>query len=358
MKRPAILHSLKARLQPARWGAFAAFLVLLGLLRLLLGDLPSLRDLPHFLHGLLLVVTMVALAPLPWQWTGDDRRKAPLLRGVGQALVWNTAWLALVLGLFGPDRHSAIQAAFSRFHRAANLPVQFLALLGLLSVAFLLGWIIAELQAAEGDREEALTARRSLELSARQAQEQALKAQLDPHVLYNALGGICELIREDPDRAEESLQSLAELYRTLTAMGRRETVTLAEERGLITDYLAVEQVRLGDRLRVAWDWPAALDTLEVPPLLLQPLVENAIKHGLAPRKQGGDLRLTAAQDGPGLRFTVADNGEPLDPAHPTGLGLGNLAARLALLGGGSGFELRQRDTWTIAELRLWPGGRP
>ena len=123
-------------------------------------------------------------------------------------------------------------------------------------------------------------------------------------------------------------------------------------------YLEVEKIRLGDRLRVAWDWPAALDGREVPPLLVQPLVENAIKHGLAPHKAGGALRIAVAEAGPGLRFSVANDGAPLDPAWSQGTGLSNLAQRLALLGGGSRLELRLEGAWTLAELYLRPGGAP
>jgi LytS/YehU family sensor histidine kinase len=166
------------------------------------------------------------------------------------------------------------------------------------------------------------------------------------------------LIQDDPARAEEAVVSLADLYRKLTALARRETVPLEAERGLVQDYLAVEHMRLGRLLRVHWDWPEELAHREVPPLLVQPLVENAIKHGLAPHKGGGELRITAAAEGAGLRFSVADDGIPLDPAWKPGTGLSNLEARLAILGRGSRLQLRQAEGWTLAELWLWPGGAP
>jgi two-component sensor histidine kinase len=339
MQRPAILHALKARLRPLRWLALAAFLLLVHAIRALLGENPTPGEMLHFMGVFLIVMGMVAAAPIPWQWTGDARRKAPFFRGLVQALVWDGAWL-----LIWPVRIST----------GHPLP----AALGLLFLALPMGWIIAELQAAEGDRAEAEAARFAMEVTARQAQEQALKAQLDPHVLYNALSGISELIREEPARAERAVVSLAELYRNLTALARRDTVRLEEERSLVQDYLAVEQVRLGKRLRVRWEWPETLDLREVPPLLIQPLVENAIKHGLAPHKAGGELRITAVPEGPGLRFTVADDGVPLNPAWQRGTGLSNLEARLAILGGGSRLDLRQAGSWTLAELWLWPTSAP
>lgn len=340
MRRPAILQSLKARLRPFWWTLFAALFMLLHLVRMLLGGgRPAPSDILHFTEIFLVVIGLVAVTPIPWQWTGDGRRMAPAFRGFLQALVFNGAWLAAWL-------------AWRPFNLHQSPPVT------LLVVALVVGWTAAKLQAAEGDRAEAQAARLELEETARKAQEQALVAQLDPHVLYNALGGISELIQEDPARAEAAVISLAELYRKLTALGRRGTVSLQEERNLVEEYLAVEGMRLGKRLRVRWDWPELLDLREVPPLLVLPLVENAIKHGLGPHKGGGELRIRAAAEGPGLCFTVADNGVPLDPSWQHGTGLSNLAARLALLGGGSRLELRQAEAWTLAELWLWPEGRP
>ncbi|HJW34575.1 MAG TPA: histidine kinase [Holophagaceae bacterium] len=369
MQHIELLRSLKPRLQPNRWGFLAVFLLLLAFVRIVLGDAPSPQEWPHFLRGFLLILGMVVLAPMPWQWTGDARRMAPLWRGFLQSLLWNALWLGLLLHLYGtshrfsvitlpPPRDPALMAFLRHLHQQSGLPTFALPLVGLAPVSMLLGWIIATLQAAEADRAEAVTARHALEATARQAQEQALKAQLDPHVLYNALSGISELIHEDPHRAEEAVVSLGELYRKLTVFGARESVPLDEERALVTDYLAVEQVRLGPRLKVAWDWPAALGRREVPPLLLQPLVENALKHGLALRKQGGTVSIAVAEEGRGLRFTVANDGEPLDPDWRAGTGLSNLAARLRLLGEGSRVALRCDGGRTLAELHLRPGEAP
>jgi signal transduction histidine kinase len=339
MRRSALLQATKVRLRPIRWLAFGAFLILLNLIHILLGWRPAPREFLHLAHVFLLVVTMVALTPIPWQWTGDDRRKAPFYRGLSQAVALNAIWL-LLWPLRMIHGHPLL---------AAN---------GFLVVTLLAGWIIAELQAAEGDRAEALAARSVMEATARRAQEQALKAQLDPHVLYNALSGISELIREEPAQAEAAVVSLAELYRRLTDLSRRNAVSLLEERSLLLDYLAVEQMRLGNRLRVRWVWSEELDSREVPPLLLQPLVENAIKHGLSLRKGGGDLRISASAEGLGLRFSVANNGLPLDPSWQQGTGLSNLSARLALLGGGSHLVLSRVEDWTQADLWLWPEGKP
>jgi hypothetical protein len=349
MKSAALFQAVRKRLQPKRWGFLAVFLFLVAWIRILSGDRFSLGGIPHFIHAMLMLLCVVVLAPLPWQWTGDERRKAPLWRGTGQALLFNTFWLGALVMVFGPGQRILVSSGHVHLSPTQGM------LLGLQPVALLVGWIIAELQAAEGDRAEAMAARQSLEITARQAQEQALKAQLDPHVLFNALGGISELIHVDPNRAEEAVVSLGELYRKLTIHGRHETVPLADERALVEDYLAVEHLRLGVRLRVEWDWPEALSGLRIPPLLLQPLVENAIKHGLSPSKRGGTLRLSVTPEGTGLLMTVADDGAPLDPSWQAGTGLSNLASRLALLDRGSRLDLRQDGAWTVAQLRLWPG---
>lgn len=112
-------------------------------------------------------------------------------------------------------------------------------------------------------------------------------------------------------------------------------------------------MRLGSRLKVSWDWPSRLDELELPPLLVQPLVENAVKHGLAPRAAGGELRLEAGLEAGGiLRILVANTGLPWNPSAPDGTGLSNLKARLALLDPAGSLTLRSEGPWTRAELRL------
>ena len=207
------------------------------------------------------------------------------------------------------------------------------------------------------DSSVAVAARRELEIHAREAEAQALRAQLDPHVLYNALGALSELARENPAATEEALLDFSDLYRRLTLLRERPFITLSEERELLERYLAIEALRLGARLKVEWDWPDALDALSVPPLLVLPLVENAIKHGVAPVRAGGRLRLAVArlQNG-SLRVLISNTGQPLNPDGASqGTGLRNLRARLALLGSGtSRLDLGSEDAWTVAHLQLAP----
>lgn len=357
MRTAQVLRAVRQRLRPSRWGALPLFLGLLLGLRLSLGT-PWVPFQPR----LLLVVTPLLagyffLSPMPWQWTGDDRLRPGLLQGAGQALAWNALWL----GLLSLSVHAFLPHAPGPHHPPEGLQIRLphvphwamLALLNL-PVAFLAGWFVAEKEAADAEAAAAARALAASETAARQAQVRALQAQLDPHVLYNALGGLAELIRREPARAEEALLDLADLYRALTGLGQRARIPLGEERALVARYLALEHLRLGPRLRVAWDWPEDLDANEVPPLLVQPLVENALKHGIGPHPDGGEVKLSAAREGRDLVLRVANSGLGL-LADREGTGLGNLRERLALLPEPGSLLLTGNHTWTLAELRL-PGG--
>jgi hypothetical protein len=163
------------------------------------------------------------------------------------------------------------------------------------------------------------------ELAAAAAELQALRAQLNPHFLFNALHSLTQLAREDPVATQEALERFGGLMRYVLTAGREASaeVSLEEELGFVRDYLAVERLRLGDRLRVIEDIePDALE-LALPPLLLQPLVENAVRHGIAPRRDGGSVRLTARLAGTMLALEVADDGNGSEPnAWRSSAGLG------------------------------------
>ena len=153
------------------------------------------------------------------------------------------------------------------------------------------------------------------ELAAAGSELQALRAQLNPHFLFNTLHSLTQLAREDPVATEEALERFGGLMRYVLNAGSSATaeVALEDEIGFMRDYLAVERLRLSDRLRVIEDIdPDALE-LAVPPLLLQPLVENAVRHGVAPRREGGTIQLTARLKGTMLAIEVADDGNGAEP---------------------------------------------
>lgn len=168
-----------------------------------------------------------------------------------------------------------------------------------------------------------------------QARLQALQAQLNPHFLFNTLNGISTLMHRDVEAADRMIVRLSELLRrALENVGTQE-VPLRDELEFLRSYLEIEQVRFGPRLTVEFVVPADLLDVPVPNLILQPLVENAIKHGIAPHKAAGCVEIAARREGEMLVLSVRDNGAGNTPATATGAGLGlaNTRARLGHLYG-------------------------
>lgn len=189
-------------------------------------------------------------------------------------------------------------------------------------------------------RERELTAVR-LEAQSAQARLEALATRLQPHFIFNTLHTIGALIDEDPHLARAMLVQLGDLLRDLLADPGGIEVTLREELALLQRYLDIEQIRFADRLRTRIDAsPDSLDAL-VPRLLLQPVVENALRHGLAPKAAGGTLRIQAEVSGKRLRLTVWNDGIPLKDAHREGIGLSTTRERLRTRHGDDGTLLVQ-----------------
>lgn len=164
-----------------------------------------------------------------------------------------------------------------------------------------------------------------------EAELKALRTQVDPHFLFNTLNTIADLISTQPQQAERMTERLAECFRYALAKHARDLSTLDEELGFARQYLEIEQVRFGDRLRVQLSRGGALGTESVPSLLLQPLLENAIRHGLASVREGGCVTVNAQRDGDRLRLSIEDDGIGLRPDSPHGIGLRNVQERLRTL---------------------------
>jgi signal transduction histidine kinase len=187
--------------------------------------------------------------------------------------------------------------------------------------------LIAVQRAGENER----TALR-LGLLARDAELKALRLQVDPHFLFNSLNSISALTTSDPSSARAMVLRLAGFLRTALDAGRRDHFTLKEELDLARDYLEIERIRFGDRLTVdIREDPGARDS-PVPPLLLQPLVENAVTHGIAHRLEGGTVHIAAIRSG-GRVFVRVINPADRDRPKGNGLGLANVRQRLELLYG-------------------------
>jgi len=188
-----------------------------------------------------------------------------------------------------------------------------------------------------------------------QAQLDVLRHQIEPHFLFNTLNAVTGLIREQrSDAAVGMLTHLGELLRRVLADAGRHIVTLGEELAFLDKYLAIQQLRFEERLQVDIDVPAALLSARVPGLLLQPLVENGFKHGLAHRPQGGRIALSAATTQGALSIVIYNDGPPLPAVLPAErIGLANVRQRLAgMYDGDFSLALRNRDEGVEVRITL------
>jgi two-component system sensor histidine kinase AlgZ len=171
---------------------------------------------------------------------------------------------------------------------------------------------------------------RALSPALAEARLQALQARIRPHFLFNSINAVLSLIRQDPRRAEVALEDMAELFRVLMA-DNRELTPLAREVDLCRQYLGIEQLRLGGRLRVEWQLDAMPPDALVPPLVLQPLLENAVYHGIEPRLEPGTIVINIAAVRDELRAVLRNPYRPDGDRHGGNrMALANIRERLAL----------------------------
>ena len=176
-------------------------------------------------------------------------------------------------------------------------------------------------------------ARWQLQSTAKEAELRALKSQVNPHFIFNALNSLRALIDENPVQARAAVTRLANLLRYSLRAGQLETVPLEDELQVVGDYLALEQIRHEDRLRVRMTVSAEAAAATVPPMVVQTLVENAVKFGIAPRREGGEIAIDAACVAGGLRLRITNPGTLDTQSGSTGVGLRNAAERLRLIFG-------------------------
>ncbi len=164
------------------------------------------------------------------------------------------------------------------------------------------------------------------------AELEALQTKVNPHFLFNTLNSIASLISENPKAAEETVERLSELFRHSLKHSEKSTVTLSEELELIRTYLEIEKVRLGDRLRYDVKCEETVREVDLPGMLIQPLVENSIKHGIAPSIEGGEITVDAREVNESCVITVSDTGKGFErPADSDGFGLRSIEDRLRLI---------------------------
>jgi len=295
----------------------------------------------YFLVILLVNGSVVLFSPWPWLWTGREGTFPNHARGLVQSL--GAAVLAFLPAALVLAAGKSLNEVGVSMTTLAYLRYVFFFYVCLFS---LLGFGIVA-------RERVLEARYSAQKRADEAQRILLRGHMNPHVFFNAMNNLTELIAEDPAAAERAALDLKDLFRRLTALGQARWAPLREERLLLEHYLGIEALRLGPRLRVSWAWEGGLDEIIAPPLLIQPLVENAIKHGLAPHPSGGELRISGDLHRGRVRMQVENTGRPLARRQSGGSGLDNLEARLRLaFAGQAAFRLEAAGGWTRAFLEF------
>jgi LytS/YehU family sensor histidine kinase len=205
--------------------------------------------------------------------------------------------------------------------------------------------------------ERVVTAQASAELELlrrrlAEAQLQTLQAQVEPHFLFNTLAAVEHLTETDPPRAATMLRHLIAFLRGSLPDMREQNTSLGREIEICQSYLAIMQIRMEDRLAVSIDVPDSLRALPFPPMMLQSLVENAIKHGIEPKPQGGTVAVSARVQEGRLRVTVADTGVGIPENAPQGVGLTNIRDRLRRLYGSAAALILAPNAPTGAHITI------
>jgi two-component system sensor histidine kinase AlgZ len=297
-----------------------------------------------FVHGVLAIgVLFVATGPVPWLWQ--------MAGGIAIALPATLIWLLVTCAL--------------RQKLAARRPVAQGLAVGVLGAACgAAGWALSSLAFLVGSADADHTgplgpiaagaalallmhqwlrmralARTPADTAARLAE---LQSRIRPHFLFNTLNSALALVRHDPQRAEQVLEDLAELFRVaLTEAGG--SASLADEIALAQRYLDIEKIRFGDRLVVTWDLDPQADAARLPPLLLQPLVENAVRHGVEPSAEGGVIRVRTQLRGGRAVLSITNSVSAATSTPGHGMALRNVQERLLLMHDVTGQFQARRD---------------
>jgi len=315
-----------------------------------------------FMHAVgrqswLLIFVFEAVSWLPWVLATPLvvllARRYPFTRGrIAVAMTVHAAAFILI-GLTAQAWFAILQAVMNpwaypqqpTFVEAWRTSLSYQVLPYLIVYALILGIVFI------GDARER-TARLNEELS--KAQLAALRRQMEPHFMFNTLNSIAGMVREQrTDAAVNMIVGLSEFLRRSTEDSHRPQVTLAEEVEYLQRYVDIQKVRFGERLQVSVDIPEKVLRAQVPNLLLQPLVENAIKHGIAKRVVGGTVRVSATGENGTLRLSVCNDGPTAATEfEPTaaGVGLSNLRTRLRILHGDQSELQLQRAASGEAEV--------
>jgi len=253
-----------------------------------------------------------------------------MLMAAGLSLLWSVLGYGYTFGLLGlpqPTKYSISQLFFLSWLNGTGLMV---------------GWQCIYFFYHILDRVQRMQMEQlRLAANVKEAELRALKSQVNPHFLFNSLNSLRALIDEDAPRAREAVTRLANILRYSLQSGQLETVLLNDELRAVEDYLALEQIRHEKRLMIRWEVAEQTRTQPVPPMLLQTLVENAVKYGISTRRDGGTITISACIEASSLHIRVSNPGDLNCPGNEssakagssTGVGLRNASERLQLLYG-------------------------
>lgn len=272
---------------------------------------------PSLLFGFIGFASRFSCRALPLRTTGFTRL---VVAHLGAAVVASGLWLL------------AWQRWLSLLGETAADVTMILGIGVLLYAAMIaVHYLVLEVEASRRAEEEALR----YQLLAREAELKAFKAQIDPHFLFNSLNAVSALCGSRPGDAREMTQLLADFFRQTLRLGALDRITLGQEIELASRYLAIEKVRFGARLDMQIDMDDAAAARSVPPLLLQPLIENAVRHGIASTLDGGVVGVRARIDDGLLRIRIENPADPdRNVARGEGIGIRNARGRLAAISGG------------------------
>jgi len=313
------------------WTVFAAFYA--GVLYLS-ENVPYIYALPSSLMSHYLM----AIFSIPiWFWTtrvltrgnGVVQLAGHIIGAFAFAALWHKSYYQIFIWAFGLETFDAAQMERTKYWQMFGAMTIYGVIVG---VFYLLRH---QQQLREKEQCEA-----ELRLHANQMELAVLKAQLNPHFLFNTLNSINALVGSDPEAARRVLAQLAEVLRYSLESDRQQLVPLAEELRFVETYLTIEKARFGRRLQIKMEIDESAKPLLVPPMILQPLAENAVKHGIAPKEEGGELALRVQRQNDHLEFEVADNGVGMNGTQVNdllnqGRGLHNTDLRLRKMFGDS-----------------------
>jgi sensor histidine kinase YesM len=212
-------------------------------------------------------------------------------------------------------------------------------------IALLFGSIISYIFISLAKLSEEKIKRLDMGKNAAETELKLLQSQMEPHFLFNTLSNVTSLMDSDRGKAKHMLESFTAFLHGSFMTARQRTVTFDQEMDVVKNYLDVYSVRMGDRLAYTIDVPDSLRPVMIPPLLIQPLVENAVKHGLEPAIAGGEITVRAEREGDMVRISVADSGMGIDVTGTgNNIGLGNIRKRLELMYGDRGRLFLEENT--------------